>query len=142
MTQKVKVVLAKPGLDGHNRGIQHVARSLMEAGFEVVYLGLYQTPEQIVTAALEEDADVIGISVLACASVLSACERVLGLLREHQATDVMVVVGGIIHPDESRQLTEMGVSGVFGPGTSTARIVDFINDRLETRRNELKSECV
>lgn len=130
MAEKIRVVMAKPGKDGHIRGIQHVARSLMEAGFEVVYLGLYQTPEQIVRAAVEEDAQVIGISSLACAPILSICERVMCLLRESGGEDIMVLVGGIIHADEAKQLRDMGVREIFGPGTLTQTIVKFINQNV------------
>ena len=128
--RRARVVLAKPGLDGHTRGIQHVARSLREAGVEVVYLGLYQSPEEIVRAALQEDADAIGISVLSGAPVVSVCRRMQELLRAEDGADVAILVGGIIRPDETRELAALGIDGVFGPGTPIASILRYLEARL------------
>ncbi len=122
---KIRVVIAKPGLDGHDRGAKVIARALRDAGMEVIYTGLRQTPEQIVTAALQEDADVIGLSILSGAH-LHICPRVMELLREKHLDDVLVVVGGIIPDVDVSKLHELGVKGVFLPGTPMKEIADFI----------------
>ena len=127
--KRIRVVIAKPGLDGHDRGAKVIARALRDAGMEVIYTGLRQTPEQIVAAALQEDADVIGLSILSGAHK-SICPRVMELLREKGLTDVLVVVGGIIPDADLPALKAMGVEGVFRPGTSMQEIVDFINTRV------------
>jgi methylmalonyl-CoA mutase C-terminal domain/subunit len=116
------VIVAKPGLDGHDRGAKVVARALRDAGMEVVYTGLRQSPEQIVAAAAQEDADVIGLSILSGAH-LPICGRVLELLREQRMSDVKVVVGGIIPTQDIEELKRMGVSEVFLPGASLAEVV-------------------
>ena len=126
---KIRVVIAKPGLDGHDRGAKVIARALRDAGMEVIYTGLRQTPEQIVAAALQEDADVIGLSILSGAHN-SLCPRLMQLLREQGLDDVLVVLGGIIPDLDVPALQAMGVAAVFGPGTTTRDIVDFINGRL------------
>ena len=132
MTDPIRVVIAKPGLDGHDRGAKVIARALRDAGMEVIYTGLRQTPEQIVTAALQEDADVIGLSILSGAH-LHVCPRVMDLLKANGMHDVMVVVGGII-PDADRVTLEaMGIQGIFQPGTSMQQIVDFINRHARSR---------
>ena len=116
MTRRLRVVIAKPGLDGHDRGAKVIARALRDAGMEVIYTGLRQTPEQIVTAALQEDADVIGLSILSGAH-MHICPRVMELLREQGLDDVLVVIGGIIPDTDRARLREIGISGIFPPGT-------------------------
>jgi methylmalonyl-CoA mutase, C-terminal domain len=125
MDRKLRVVIAKPGLDGHDRGAKVIARALRDAGMEVIYTGLRQTPEQIVAAALQEDADVIGLSILSGAH-LHICPKVMALLREKGLDDVLVVVGGIIPDLDIPKLQEIGITGVFLPGTPMQAIVDFI----------------
>ena len=117
--RKIRVVIAKPGLDGHDRGAKVIARALRDAGMEVIYTGLRQTPEQIVAAALQEDADVIGLSILSGAH-MHICPRVMELLREKGLDDVLVVIGGIIPDVDIPKLQEMGVKGIFLPGTPDA----------------------
>ncbi|MGE3844784.1 MAG: cobalamin B12-binding domain-containing protein [Vicinamibacterales bacterium] len=126
---KIRVVIAKPGLDGHDRGAKVIARALRDAGMEVIYTGLRQTPEQIVSAALQEDADVIGLSILSGAHN-HICPRVIELLREYGLEDVMLVVGGIIPDVDVPRLKAAGVAEVFLPGTSMQTIVDFIRDHV------------
>ena len=121
----IRVVVAKPGLDGHDRGAKVVARALRDAGMEVVYTGLHQTPEQIVETAIQEDADCIGISVLSGAH-MTLCAKVIELLRERDAADIVVTVGGIIPDADIAELKSMGVAQVFTPGTTTQSIVDWI----------------
>jgi methylmalonyl-CoA mutase C-terminal domain/subunit len=123
--RKIRVVIAKPGLDGHDRGAKVIARALRDAGMEVIYTGLRQTPEQIVAAALQEDADVIGLSILSGAHN-SICPRLMELLREKGLDDVLVVLGGIIPTADVPALKAMGVAAVFGPGTAMQEIIDFI----------------
>jgi methylmalonyl-CoA mutase C-terminal domain/subunit len=125
MTGTIRVVVAKPGLDGHDRGAKIIARALRDAGMEVIYTGLHQTPEQIVETAIQEDADAIGISILSGAH-MTLVPRILELLRESEAEDVVVVVGGTIPGDDAEELKRQGVAGVFGPGATTADIVDFV----------------
>lgn len=132
MNRKIRVVIAKPGLDGHDRGAKVIARALRDAGMEVIYTGLRQTPEQIVSAALQEDADVIGLSILSGAH-LHICPRVMALLQEKGLDDVEVVVGGIIPDVDVAQLNALGIRGVFIPGTPMQQIVDFINARARGR---------
>jgi methylmalonyl-CoA mutase, C-terminal domain len=124
-TGPIRVVVAKPGLDGHDRGAKVVARALRDAGMEVVYTGLHQTPEQIVDTAIQEDADCIGLSVLSGAH-MTLCARVVELLREREATDIVLTVGGIIPDADIAELKTMGVAQVFTPGTTTQSIVDWI----------------
>jgi methylmalonyl-CoA mutase, C-terminal domain len=130
--RKIRVVIAKPGLDGHDRGAKVIARALRDAGMEVIYTGLRQTPEQIVGAALQEDADVIGLSVLSGAHN-QICPRVMQLLREQGLDDVLVVVGGIIPDPDVPRLQEMGVRGIFRPGSAIKEIVDFIEQNVRAR---------
>jgi methylmalonyl-CoA mutase C-terminal domain/subunit len=130
--RKLRVVIAKPGLDGHDRGAKVIARALRDAGMEVIYTGLRQTPEQIVAAALQEDADVIGLSILSGAH-MHICPRVLELLRERGLDDVMLVVGGIVPDVDVPRLKEAGVAAVFLPGTPMQEIVDFINGHVRPR---------
>ena len=130
--RKIRVVIAKPGLDGHDRGAKVIARALRDAGMEVIYTGLRQTPEQIVAAALQEDADVIGLSILSGAH-MHICPRIMELLRAKEMTDVLVVVGGIIPDVDIPRLQEIGISGIFLPGTPMQEIVDFITRRARSR---------
>jgi methylmalonyl-CoA mutase, C-terminal domain len=126
MTEKThRVLVAKPGLDGHDRGAKVVARALRDAGMEVVYLGLHQTPEQIVRAAIDEDVDVIGLSILSGAH-MTVFPRVLEMLRERGASDIAVVGGGIIPEEDIAELEAAGVAMLFTPGTPTTEIVEFI----------------
>jgi methylmalonyl-CoA mutase, C-terminal domain len=131
-TRKIRVVIAKPGLDGHDRGAKVIARALRDAGMEVVYTGLRQTPEMIVGAALQEDADVIGLSILSGAH-MHICPRVVELLRAQGLDDVQVVVGGIIPDQDLPKLHALGITGVFLPGTPMQAIVDFIATHARTR---------
>ncbi len=132
MDRKIRVVIAKPGLDGHDRGAKVIARALRDAGMEVIYTGLRQTPEMIVSATLQEDADVIGLSILSGAH-MHICPRVMELLREQGLDDVLVVVGGIIPDQDLPKLHGMGITGVFIPGTPMQAIVDFINTNARVR---------
>ena len=132
MSQTLRVVIAKPGLDGHDRGAKVIARALRDAGMEVIYTGLRQTPEQIVSAALQEDADVIGLSILSGAH-MHICPRVMDLLGEQGLGDVLVVVGGIIPDVDVPKLNEIGVRGIFLPGTPMQEIVDFIRRHARDR---------
>jgi methylmalonyl-CoA mutase C-terminal domain/subunit len=129
MAKKIRVLVAKPGLDGHDRGAKVVARALRDAGMEVIYTGLHQTPEEIVETALQEDVDVIGLSVLSGAH-MTLLPRVVELLREKGAGDVLVIGGGIIPEEDARLLKEKGIAAIFGPGSSLKAIVDFIQSRL------------
>ena len=129
---KIRVVIAKPGLDGHDRGAKVIARALRDAGMEVIYTGLRQTPQQIVSAAVQEDADVIGLSILSGAHN-HICPEVMRLLKEKGLDDVLVVVGGIIPDVDVPKLNELGVRGVFRPGTSMQDIIDFINANVRSR---------
>ena len=125
MDRKIRVVVAKPGLDGHDRGAKIVARALRDAGMEVIYTGLHQTPEQIVETAIQEDADAVGISLLSGAH-MTLVPRIMELLRENGAEDVLVVLGGTIPDDDADELRKQGVAAVFGPGAPTTEIVDFL----------------
>jgi methylmalonyl-CoA mutase C-terminal domain/subunit len=129
MESRIRVLVAKPGLDGHDRGAKVIARALRDAGMEVIYTGLRQTPEMIVQAALQEDVQVIGLSILSGAH-LAIVPRVLELLRENQMEDVAVIVGGIIPDEDSVQLKELGVAAVFPPGSSLEEIVSFIHSAV------------
>jgi methylmalonyl-CoA mutase C-terminal domain/subunit len=118
-------VIAKPGLDGHDRGAKIIARALRDAGMEVIYTGLHQTPEQIVETAIQEDADAVGVSILSGAH-MTLVPRIVEGLRANGADDVLVVVGGTIPPDDADELKGLGVAEVFGPGATTSEIVDFL----------------
>lgn len=124
--KKIRVVVAKPGLDGHDRGAKIIARALRDAGMEVIYTGLHQTPEQIVETALQEDADAIGLSILSGAH-MTLVPKVIRLLNEQDAGDILVCVGGTIPADDIPPLKDLGVAEVFTPGAPTNAIVDFIN---------------
>ena len=125
MAGNIRVVVAKPGLDGHDRGAKIIARALRDAGMEVIYTGLHQTPEQIVETAIQEDADAVGISILSGAH-MTLVPRILELLRENGAEDVLVVLGGTIPTDDADELKRLGVAEVFTPGAPTSEIVDFL----------------
>ena len=127
--KKIRVVVAKPGLDGHDRGAKIIARALRDAGMEVIYTGLHQTPEQIVETVIQEDADAVGLSILSGAH-MTLVPRVMELLREQGADDVLVVVGGTIPADDIDQLKGSGVAEVYTPGAPTAEIVEFLQSRL------------
>ena len=122
-------MIAKPGLDGHDRGAKIIARSLRDAGMEVIYTGLHQTPEQIVETAIQEDADAVGISILSGAH-MTLVPRIVEGLRENDAGDVLVVVGGTIPPEDADELKRLGVGEVFTPGAPTSAIVDFLRSSL------------
>ena len=130
--RKIRILVAKPGLDGHDRGARIIARTFRDAGFEVIYTGLHQTPEQIVMAAVQEDVDLIGLSSLAAAH-LSLFKRVMDLLKEQQAEDIIVIGGGIIPEKDIDKLKTMGINEVFLPGTSLETIVDWVNENVVPR---------
>ncbi len=134
--RKIRVVIAKPGLDGHDRGAKVIARALRDAGMEVIYTGLRQTPEQIVSAALQEDADVIGLSILSGAH-MHICPKVMELLKARGLSDVLVLVGGIIPDVDIPKLQEAGVKGIFLPGTPMQLIIDFVNTNVRDRVEQL-----
>jgi methylmalonyl-CoA mutase C-terminal domain/subunit len=121
----LRIVIAKPGLDGHDRGAKIIARALRDAGIEVIYTGLHQTPEQIAETAIQEDADAVGISILSGAH-MTLVPQILELLRENGAEDVLVIVGGTIPVEDAAELRQRGVAAVFGPGSSTGDIVDLL----------------
>jgi methylmalonyl-CoA mutase C-terminal domain/subunit len=129
--EKLRILIAKPGLDGHDRGAKVVARALRDAGFEVIYTGLRQTPEKIAAAAVQEDVDAVGLSILSGAHNVLLPE-VTRLLREQEAEDILVFAGGIIPEQDIPRLKEAGVEAIFLPGTSTAEIVRFLRERLAT----------
>ena len=129
MAGKIRVVIAKPGLDGHDRGAKIIARALRDAGMEVIYTGLHQTPEQIAETVIQEDADAVGISILSGAH-MTLVPRILDLLREQGADDVVVVVGGTIPAEDVVELKKHGVAEVFTPGVPTREIVDFLQARV------------
>ena len=130
--KKIRVLIAKPGLDGHDRGAKVVARALRDAGMEVIYTGLRQTPEMIVETALQEDVDVVGLSILSGAHMI-LFPKIMQLLRDNSLDDVLVVAGGIIPDDDVPLLQEMGVRAVFGPGTPMKEIIDFIRGNVKGR---------
>lgn len=125
LERKIRVLLAKPGLDGHDRGAKVVAHALKEAGMEVIYTGLHQTVESIVNQSIQEDADVIGLSIMSGAH-MPICRKLMGLLREKEVDDKLVVLGGVIPNNDIHKLEKMGVRGIFPGGTSFVDIVDFI----------------
>jgi methylmalonyl-CoA mutase cobalamin-binding domain/chain len=129
---KIRVVVAKPGLDGHDRGAKIIARALRDAGMEVIYTGLHQTPEQIVETVIQEDADAVGLSILSGAH-MTLVPRIVQLLREQDIHDVLVTVGGTIPADDIPELKELGVAEVFTPGAATQDIVTFIRDAVAAR---------
>jgi methylmalonyl-CoA mutase C-terminal domain/subunit len=127
MERKIRVLVAKPGLDGHDRGAKVVARALRDAGMEVIYTGLQQTPEMVVEAALQEDVDVVGLSILSGAH-MTLLPRITELLREQGADDILVVAGGIIPDEDVAPLKQAGVDAIYGPGTPTTEIIAFIRE--------------
>lgn len=129
--RKIRVLVAKPGLDGHDRGAKIIARALRDAGMEVIYTGLRQTPEMIAAAALQEDVDAVGISILSGAHN-TLCPRIVNLLRENGMDDTLVVVGGIVPQEDIAKLKSQGVSEIFLPGTSTVDIVEFLNKNVRS----------
>lgn len=134
MTEKrIRILVAKPGLDGHDRGAKVIARALRDAGMEVIYTGLRQTPEMIAEAALQEDVDVVGLSILSGAH-MALIPRTIQILKENGQDDVLVIAGGIIPDDDVPALEEAGVRGVFGPGTPTQDIINFV--RQEVRKHK------
>ena len=132
MKRRYRVVIAKPGLDGHDRGAKVIARALRDAGFEVIYTGLHQTPEQIAETVIQEDADAVGLSCHSGAH-MTLFPRVVTLLRDQGADDVLVFGGGIIPKDDIPRLKEMGVEEIFTPGTPTMAIVEWLRDRLAAK---------
>ena len=129
MSSRIRVVVAKPGLDGHDRGAKVVARALRDAGMEVIYTGLHQTPEQIVETAIQEDADAVGISILSGAH-MTLVPRIVEGLRANDSEDVLVVVGGTIPDEDAAELKRLGVAEIFTPGAPTTAIVDFLRSAL------------
>ncbi len=132
MKRPIRVLVAKPGLDGHDRGAKVLARALRDAGMEVIYTGLFQTPEMIVETAIQEDVDIIGLSILSGAHDVLV-PKVTELLKKRKVRDVMLLVGGIIPQEDERKLKKVGVAEVFGPGTSTKEIVKYIQAHHSTR---------
>jgi methylmalonyl-CoA mutase C-terminal domain/subunit len=132
-SKKIRVVVAKPGLDGHDRGAKIIARALRDAGMEVIYTGLHQTPEQIVATVIQEDADAVGLSILSGAH-MTLVPRIVELLREEGIEDVVVTVGGTIPADDIPELQELGVDAVFTPGAPTSEIIDFIQSAVSEGR--------
>jgi len=129
--KKIRVVVAKPGLDGHDRGAKIIARALRDAGMEVIYTGLHQTPEQIVETVIQEDADAVGLSILSGAH-MTLVPRIMELLKEEGIDDVVVTVGGTIPDDDVAQLKTLGVAEVFTPGAPTQQAIDFIRDAVRS----------
>lgn len=132
MDPKIRVIVAKPGLDGHDRGAKIIARAFRDAGFEVIYTGLRQTPEQIVNAALQEDADVVGLSVLSGAH-MTLCPRIMDLMKKEGLDDVLVVIGGIIPDQDIPALKASGIAEIFQPGASTEDIVDYVRKNVRKK---------
>jgi methylmalonyl-CoA mutase C-terminal domain/subunit len=130
--QKIRVLVAKPGLDGHDRGAKVIARALRDAGMEVIYTGLRQTPEMIAAAALQEDVDAVGVSILSGAHN-TLCPRIVELLREQGMNDCLVLVGGIVPQEDILRLKQQGVAEIFLPGTSTEEIVEFLHQNVKPR---------
>jgi len=131
--RKIRVLIAKPGLDGHDRGAKVVARALRDAGMEVIYTGIRQTPEMIAEAALQEDVDVVGLSILSGAH-MALFPRIMQLLRQQGMDDVLVIAGGIIPDEDIPTIQQMGIRAIFGPGTSTQDIIAFIKQEMEHKQ--------
>jgi methylmalonyl-CoA mutase C-terminal domain/subunit len=131
MNKKLRILVAKPGLDGHDRGAKVVARALRDAGFEVIYTGLHQTPEMIVSAAIQEDVDAIGLSILSGAH-MTLFPNVLKLLKKQKATDILLFGGGIIPEEDKKKLYKLGIGKLFGPGTPTMEIVEYLKKYFQT----------
>lgn len=132
MNRKIRILIAKPGLDGHDRGAKVMASAFRDAGFEVIYAGLRQTPEMIVEAAIQEDVDVIGLSILSGAH-MTLFPRVLDLMKERELSDVLLTGGGIISPEDMTKLEKKGVGRLFGPGTPTQDAIDYIQEWVKSR---------
>lgn len=135
MEKKIRVVLAKPGLDGHDRGLKVIAAAMRDAGFEVIYLGLRQTPEMVVEAAIQEDADAIGLSILSGAH-MTLFPRTIQLLKEKKAEHILLFGGGIIPKEDMQKLEKLGVGKLFGPGTPTTEIIEYVRQAVPGRRKE------
>ncbi|MEO0102623.1 MAG: cobalamin B12-binding domain-containing protein [candidate division WOR-3 bacterium] len=132
MAKKIRILIAKPGLDGHDRGAKVVARGLRDAGFEVIYTGLHQTPEMIVRTAIQEDVDAIGLSILSGAH-MTLFSEVRRLLKENNAEEIHLFGGGIIPDEDKEKLYQMGIGKLFGPGTAIAEIVDYLNQIFKAK---------
>ncbi|MBD3237222.1 MAG: methylmalonyl-CoA mutase [Candidatus Eisenbacteria bacterium] len=132
MAEKIRILVGKPGLDGHDRGAKVIATAFRDAGFEVIYTGLHQTPEMIVEAAIQEDVDIVSISVLSGAH-MTIFPRILELLREREASEIHVIGGGIIPPEDSEKLIAMGVGAIFGPGTPTGDAIAYVRNWWQKR---------
>jgi len=135
MERKIRVLVAKPGLDGHDRGAKVIARAFRDAGMEVIYTGLHQTPEMIVEAALQEDVDVIGLSLLSGAH-MTLFPRVLELLKQNDAEDILVIGGGIIPEEDEKKLKAMGIAALYGPGAPTLEIVEQVTELVAKRHGD------
>ncbi|MEO0234312.1 MAG: cobalamin B12-binding domain-containing protein [candidate division WOR-3 bacterium] len=133
MERKIKVLVAKPGLDGHDRGAKVIASALSDAGMEVIYTGLHQTPEKIVKTAIDEDVDAVGLSILSGAH-MTIFPKVLKLLRENKRDDILLFGGGIIPKEDMEELEKMGVGKLFGPGSQTKEVIDYLKDWFEKNR--------
>lgn len=132
MDRKIRVLVAKPGLDGHDRGAKVVASAFRDAGMEVVYTGLHQTPEMIVEAAIQEDVDVVGLSILSGAH-MALFPKILNLLKQEGADDKLIIGGGIIPEDDMAELKKQGIAEIFGPGTTTEQIVEYVKNAMASR---------
>ena len=130
--RKIRVLIAKPGLDGHDRGAKVVARALRDAGMEVIYTGLHQTPEKIISAAIQEDVDVIGLSILSGAH-LTIFKKVIELMKKNKMKDVLLIGGGIIPDEDIKKLKKMGVAEIFTPGTPLSNIVNYIQEKMKDK---------
>ena len=137
LNRKIRILIAKPGLDGHDRGAKVIARALRDAGFEVIYTGLRQTPEMIAEAALQEDVDIVGLSILSGAH-MTLVPHIRDVMNANELNDVPIILGGIIPDDDRPQLERMGVAGIFGPGTSTEAIITRIHE-IADRRGSTRS---
>lgn len=135
MERKIKVLVAKPGLDGHDRGAKVIASALSDAGMEVIYTGLHQTPEKIVKTAIDEDVDAVGLSILSGAH-MTIFPKVLKLLKENKREDILLFGGGIIPKEDMEELEKMGVGKLFGPGSQTKEVVDYLKDWFKNNRKE------
>lgn len=131
-TKKIRVLIGKPGLDGHDRGAKIIARALRDAGMEVIYSGLHRTPEEIVSIAVQEDVDVIGLSILSGAH-MTIFPKILDLLKKEEAEDMLLFGGGIIPDEDKEELKKLGVAEIFGPGTSTQDVIDYLKNRYSLK---------
>ncbi len=141
MDRKIRVIIGKPGLDGHDRGAKVVAAALRDAGMEVIYTGLHQTCESIVEAAIQEDVDIIGLSILSGAH-MTIFPKVINLLKKKGAKDIIVTGGGIIPEEDMKKLEKKGVKKMFGPGTPTTEIVDWINENVKAKAKKTKTKKI